>query len=749
MSARPPLLSPIVRPGPRLDALLRDLYSPSRQRDRVLQHLRDGELVALIEASSGPERLSRLGVVVGCARHLDLEVMRDVLERQWWPTVAVIAEAPLAPWLSVELLRRSSQLGAAAARVFCDAYLARFEVDEALTWHLDNSYRGQLEPPIAALVARGGDDALGLVTRVVLTAKPATSKHAARALAGAGEAGVSCLLYVLERGETPARTHAAQALARPPNSAVPALEAALQAERSAVVRAALGVALFNGRAPDRVPFDQRPRTAEAHAAIDAAIAKQPAMRLPRWLHLKELLPLRWGSGSHLSDGATRWILTRLAGETIAERDPDLAAVLAHTRRDNHPLILKQLEQQRATRGPIKAPEWLLWARARLGDAAMLEATGRELWNAAYLGLHGAACNARDVLILAEGAAHLHWFDRLLNKGRWRKLCDGAWDALARRADGAVSDGTASDGTMLDADALLEQALPTLGFDADGRKPVPYGQRDFELVMGDQGAIELWGEGRRFLSLPRARKIDDPDVVKAAQKHVREERSRIKDYSESQTARFERAIGAGRVWRAERWRALLEHPLTRLLVRGLIWERVGLSGGRRCFVDDHGELMDQDYEPVALPRSARIRLAHPAEMSAAERARWWEVFGENERVPALDQFSRGVLTAADDPRPGLEERAPLRPYFVDILRARAYRPEGPPGAPVSCARAFADGWSVRFAYTPFERHFTGVEQPDDTALTGFWFLRDGREAPGDEAPGRVLCEGLRDLIDVLD
>ncbi len=57
--------------------------------------------------------------------------------------------------------------------------------------------------------------------------------------------------------------------------------------------------------------------------------------------------------------------------------------------------------------------------------------------------------------------------------------------------------------------------------------------------------------------------------------------------------------------------------------------------------------------------------------------------------------------------------------------------------------------MRFAYTPFDHTFAGYEQPDDTALTGFCFLHSGREVPATEAPGRVLCEGLRDLIDVLD
>ena len=742
MSALPPELSfsPVVRPGPQLDALLRGSRAPDRQLHVFSEAILRGSLVELLTAAEGPGRLTLLGGIISYSRGLGDGAMSTVVDGMWWPMMREAADSRLAPWLSIELWQGFRRFSGARAQAFFVGYLALFGVDDALTWLLTNCDGPKAEAPVSVLAASGEAAALSLLTRLVLTAQTYKSRLAARALAGLDEVGLPWLLYVLERGEVTARASAAMALARPPAAALPALAAALRGERSAVVRAALGVALFNGR--DRAPFEDRGATAEAHAALDAELAGQPAMRLPRWLLLKEQTPLRWSSGACLSEGATRWILTRLATETATARDPDLGAVLAHTRPDNHPLFLKLLERQRAARGPIKAPGWLLWARIRLGDAAILEETGREMWSAVYLGQYGVADDARDVLALTPGVTHLHWFDRLLNQRRWMRFCGGAWDALARRAGGSA----------LEADAQLEAALPTLGFDDEGRKPVRYGQRTLSLVMGEQGAIELWGEGRLFRSLPRARNIDDPVVIKAAQKAVREDRARIGDYHAAQLLRFERAIGTGRSWPASRWRALLTHPLTRRTLRGLLWERVGLAGPRRFCVDDHGDLWDRDYEPVVLPRSGRVRLAHPAELTRSERARWWEIFGESERVPVLDQFSRPALTEADDPRasrPGLPK---LRDYFIDTfidtLRSRGYRPEGPPDAPETCARPFADGWSVRLAFTPFDPAFSSYDQADDIELTGFWYLRAGREVSADSVPARVLSEGLRDLTDVL-
>jgi len=185
------------------------------------------------------------------------------------------------------------------------------------------------------------------------------------------------------------------------------------------------------------------------------------------------------------------------------------------------------------------------------------------------------------------------------------------------------------------------------------------------------------------------------------------------------------------------------------MRGLVWERVGLAGPQRFLIGEQGELWGEDYESVVLSRSARVRLAHPAEMSPEERGMWWEMLAsENERVPPFDQLNRLLLTAADDPRATRPDATDLCSGFVDRLWNRGYRVAGPADAPDGCTRRFMNGWSTHMTYTPFEASFSSWHQDEETTLLRFEFHHNGQPQSLDVVPPRVLSEGLSDLRDVL-
>ncbi|MCA9610689.1 MAG: DUF4132 domain-containing protein [Myxococcales bacterium] len=115
--------------------------------------------------------------------------------------------------------------------------------------------------------------------------------------------------------------------------------------------------------------------------------------------------------------------------------------------------------------------------------------------------------------------------------------------------------------------------------------------------------------------------------------------------EEQRARLERALSTGRDWSVADWRYhLVEHPMLRPLVRGLVW--IARDGGVAFALEDDGRFTDAEHLEVHLDPRGRVALAHPAELGDLALATWGERFADAEVVQPIAQLARPVERLAE-------------------------------------------------------------------------------------------------------
>jgi hypothetical protein len=547
----------------------------------------------------------------------------------WWSMCAEVGGGPLAPWLSAELL---SMVPRASLADFTERHLARFGRDGALSLaeYLSRCGVDRARGALDGARALGGDLGLSLLRHVQLTGGPATAAAAARALARCGERGAAILHEGLSDPTPAARRRAARALEGAAPLPLEALKAALLRERAPTVRAALGRLIFARLERSEPPIELLVPTAAAHATLDARLCAQPATRLARWLDLAALPAPRWTSGAQLSPGALRWVVSRLALEAPGRRCPALAAVLDHTGRDGLAALLDALTLLHDRSGPASAAAWVCFARAPLGTRRHLERSGEELFAALRGSRPSLAARHMAVLAFAREPYGVPWLDRVASGQRWLHGREQARALLEARAR---EEG-------LSADELVERCLPSLGFDAAGRQRFAFGRRAFTLALEGDSVALLDAAGRRRSGTPRALKGEDKALIKICQAALKALRAEVAAHCEAQLRRLDRALATGRSWPLGAWRALTAHPLMRTYAEGLVWERLRPAAPpRRFMLDEHRLGQGLDYDPVELLPGDAVRLAHPADLSPAERRGWWEYLGDNERLQPLDQIAR--------------------------------------------------------------------------------------------------------------
>ena len=121
--------------------------------------------------------------------------------------------------------------------------------------------------------------------------------------------------------------------------------------------------------------------------------------------------------------------------------------------------------------------------------------------------------------------------------------------------------------------LADRTVPAAGFDDDdGLLRLSYGEREFTGRLTPDLKIRVTGpDGRSRAGLPAPRAGEDAEVVKAAKKRLSAARKEAKTVLSLQTERLYEAMCASRTWPAVEWRELLAcHPLVGRLVTRLIW-----------------------------------------------------------------------------------------------------------------------------------------------------------------------------------
>ena len=220
--------------------------------------------------------------------------------------------------------------------------------------------------------------------------------------------------------------------------------------------------------------------------------------------------------------------------------------------------------------------------------------------------------------------------------------------------------------------LEDHIVPDCGLDAGGSRIFDYGPRQLTLVFDEDFRPRVRApDGRCTPGLPEPEAGDDPELVAAARADWGLISGQLAEILDVQTMRLQRAMIGGRRWEPAAWRRyLLEHPLMVNYARRLVWGIYGeggeLLGSFR--VDEGGELLDGDDEPVAIAEGQRVGLVHPATLSAAERAAWGEVLADYEVITPFAQIERPVYTPAEDE---LEERALTRFAGLSVEARRLY------------------------------------------------------------------------------
>ncbi|MEZ4323117.1 MAG: DUF4132 domain-containing protein [Myxococcota bacterium] len=406
-------------------------------------------------------------------------------------------------------------------------------------------------------------------------------------LVGLGGAALPLLTVELDASTADRRVAAATAMGRLDDPTVEALlQARLDGERSKVVRAALLRALRRHVVTPGIGTD----------ALDSRLAAFPEPELPGWLDRSLLPALAWSDGTPMSDGARTWLLGACADASAGGPDADLVALAGRfdpTTTGALYDVLRTLHDPGAASGDVR---WMLQAAGVLGTPAHRDALAATCDDRYRSG--GATHGATIVEMLASVADRgaLRWLDRWRRKARSSGLvdrCTQALEDLARERGMPVG-------------ALLEAALPDLGFAPDGTRSFPFGARTLDLTITADG-LEISLEGKVRKSPPAARKDEDADAVKAARAELSALKKEVADFQALVRDGLENTMVSGRRWSREDWRTHVERPLVRPLARHVVFE----TGGTPFTVGSSGPLA-ADGRPVELGDT--VGVAHPVDVA---------------------------------------------------------------------------------------------------------------------------------------
>ncbi|WP_051844117.1 DUF4132 domain-containing protein [Streptomyces sp. NRRL S-813] len=388
---------------------------------------------------------------------------------------------------------------------------------------------------------------------------------------------------------------------------------------------------------------------------------------------------------------------------------------------------------------------IVWAAALTGgpatvrhlDALALRTGGPGTGVAEDLKLAGAAINA-----LAETGdpASLEALWRLRSRIRQR--------ALRKQLDTALVTAAGQQG--ITAEQLVERSVPDHGLAPDHSLERELGGHRIRVAIEDATTVRLTftrPDGGTSRTAPTAVKDGFPAELRELKALAKEVRGTLS----AERARVEALMSAGREWPYDEWcRYYRDHPVTGVLVRGLIWEF-------RNAEDDDGEWCA--VAPAAEPpgRPERVRLWHPIRASADDTRAWREhLVAERLRQPFKQAFREiYLLTPAEEETGVYSNRfaAHIVHYrqLYALFKERGWQANflgRHDGGHDGKARAeFGGGeWRACFHHEPAADD--GGYAPEHAATDQVRFeRRDGRrwrEVPLAEVPPLVFSEAMRDV-----
>lgn len=219
---------------------------------------------------------------------------------------------------------------------------------------------------------------------------------------------------------------------------------------------------------------------------------------------------------------------------------------------------------------------------------------------------------------------------------------------------------------LSEEQLQDRIVSDAGFDAQGRRVLDFGPRQFAVQLpADLKPVLRDAAGKVRSTLPKPNTKDDAEKVAQAQAEWRLLKKQIQQAAQTQVYRLEQALATDRRWpRADFETYVVHHPLLQHLARLIIW--AGYAAASAAGTDDGAAdaatsftpfrvtedltFADVHDEALALTHYPEVGVAHPALLAPETVRAWQQLLNDYELVPPFHQLNRAVYTVAATERP---------------------------------------------------------------------------------------------------
>ena len=266
---------------------------------------------------------------------------------------------------------------------------------------------------------------------------------------------------------------------------------------------------------------------------------------------------------------------------------------------------------------------------------------------------------------------------------------------------------AADELGITADAIEELSVPEFGLTGPGILEEQLGDFTCRLVVTKPSRIEWQNEnGKIQKTVPAAIKDDEDDAARL--KEIKQLKKEIDKLLPAQKQRIENLYLQQKSWEFDFWRKhYLDHPLTSVLARRLIWNAETKDGSFDIFCPE-GQLLDVNGNEIDHENVKSMRMWHPCEKQLSEIAQWRDAIERHQIQQPFKQAHREIylLTPAEESSNTYSNR-----FAAHIVRQTSFR-----------ALAQARGWIVPLlgAWDGGDAGSARKDLPHHMLKAEFWF-----------------------------
>lgn len=216
------------------------------------------------------------------------------------------------------------------------------------------------------------------------------------------------------------------------------------------------------------------------------------------------------------------------------------------------------------------------------------------------------------------------------------------------------------------DELGDRVVPALGFKRNEPRQWTFGDNTVTLRVGMDFKLTLYHEEKKkfITALPKT-------APKEIVEEFKEVRDALKEVLKGQKLRIENMLVRQYRWPIDRWQDLYcTHPVLRPFTVRLVWglydDKGRLKTTFRSLED--GSLTDVNDEQVQLPKTGKVGIIHPLELTDKQRNDWQQHLLDFEIVPPFPQLDRSVIFPTEEESTQLSSDK----FFGTILNAMTFK-----------------------------------------------------------------------------